>query len=496
MSFSDVVFNKGQGGLGRPLTGEDHISSILFYTNVYPSGFSSLNQVKLIASLAQAEAAGIDKLHGGETLPTASVTITTTGTPGDTISLYVGTTLLGTTTVPATPTVTNVATALKVAVNALTSTHGFVASGTVGAINLTAPAGSGKTYNTILPTLTVSGLTAATIVAFTGGVGSFVDVMHYHVAEFFRGNPLGILYVGIFPIPGVNDFSEIQTVQNFAQGKVRQVAVYRPDLTFASTQLDALQAQKVILDTNHMPLSIIYSADISGITDLSTLSDLRNLSDSGVSFCIGQDGANIGAALFVGYGKTISCIGYMLGTISTAKVNENIGWVAKFNASAVELDTPAFGNGALYRSLPINLLNLLDSYHYVFLKKHLGEDGTFFNFSYCAIADNSDYATIENNRTIDKAIRLVRTALLPRLNSPIYVNTDGTLSPDIIAVYEADCNVQLNQMLSDGEFSQSKVIINPAQNVLSTGKLYITIVIVPSGPAKNIVVNIGYAVKL
>lgn len=496
MSFSDVVFNKGQGGLGRPLTGEDHISGLLFYTNVYPSGFSFLNQIKLIASLAQAEALGIDKLHGGETLPTASITITTTGTQGDTVSVYVGTTLLGTTTVPATPTVSNVATALRVAINALTSTHGFTASGTVGAINLTTPAGSGKTYNTIVPTLTVSGLTAATIVAFTGGVGSFVDVMHYHVAEFFRGNPLGILYVGIFPIPSVNDFSEIQTVQNFASGKVRQVAVYRPDLTFSTTQLDALQAQKVILDTNHMPLSIVYAADISGITDISTLPDLRNLSDSGVSLCIGQDGGNIGAALYVGNGKTISCIGFLLGTISSAKVNENIGWVAKFNASAVELDTPAFGNGNLCRSLPINLLNLLDSYHYIFLRKIVGIDGTYFNFSYSAIADNSDYATIENNRTIDKAIRLVRTALLPKLNSPIYVNTDGTLSPDIIADFEAACNVQLNQMLSDGEVSQANAIINPAQSVLSTGKLYVTIVIVPSGVAKQIVVSIGYAVKI
>ena len=32
MALNDIIFVKGQGGLGRPLTGEDHISGLLFYT--------------------------------------------------------------------------------------------------------------------------------------------------------------------------------------------------------------------------------------------------------------------------------------------------------------------------------------------------------------------------------------------------------------------------------------------------------------------------------
>ena len=41
-----------------------------------------------------------------------------------------------------------------------------------------------------------------------------------------------------------------------------------------------------------------------------------------------------------------------------------------------------------------------------------------------------------------------------------------------------------------------KVTINPLQNVLSTGKLSIGVKIVPVGVARQIEINIGFAVKV
>ena len=47
-----------------------------------------------------------------------------------------------------------------------------------------------------------------------------------------------------------------------------------------------------------------------------------------------------------------------------------------------------------------------------------------------------------------------------------------------------------------GEVSSFQTLIDPEQDVLSTSKLAITIKIVPVGVARNIVVNIGFAVNL
>jgi hypothetical protein len=106
---NDVIFNKGQGGLGRPLAGTDYVSGLLFYSDAtLPSGFSSSDRVKIIYSVEDAENLGILDTHLGETKATGTITVTGAGAQNDTIKVDVVTDLetvtLGTATVPATPT--------------------------------------------------------------------------------------------------------------------------------------------------------------------------------------------------------------------------------------------------------------------------------------------------------------------------------------------------------------------------------------------------------
>ena len=56
MALGDVTFVKGQGGLGRPLAGQDYVSGLIFYTSngTLPSGFSTSNRVQAVFSVAQA----------------------------------------------------------------------------------------------------------------------------------------------------------------------------------------------------------------------------------------------------------------------------------------------------------------------------------------------------------------------------------------------------------------------------------------------------------
>jgi predicted Zn-dependent protease len=89
MGLNDVTFIKGQGGLGRPLPGEDFISGLLFYINTLPSGFSTSNRVQQIFSLADAVALGINLSYSDETQATATYLVTTAGATGDVANITV-----------------------------------------------------------------------------------------------------------------------------------------------------------------------------------------------------------------------------------------------------------------------------------------------------------------------------------------------------------------------------------------------------------------------
>jgi hypothetical protein len=185
--------------------------------------------------------------------------------------------------------------------------------------------------------------------------------------------------------------------------------------------------------------------------------------------------------------------------VAAAKVSESIAWVGKFNISdGYECDTIAFANGVQLNGGTVSdsLLSTLQNYRYIFLRKFVGVAGSFFNENSTAIATNSDYAYIADNRTIQKATRNVYASLVPALNSPITLNADGTLSDEAIAYFQGLAETPLLQMIRDGELSGMAVSIDATQNVLSTGILKIAINLVQIATGRNIVVNIGYKVAV
>lgn len=329
------------------------------------------------------------------------------------------------------------------------------------------------------------------------------DVNHgvewYHIREFFQKQPAGELWVGYFDVPvGSPDFAELKTLQDTALGELRQVGVYFISAAFSTAEVSALQAQVNTLQSEYKYLNVLYGADISGVADLSTLADLRALTAPNVSVCIGQDGGAKGAALYTAKSYSITDLGAKLGAVAAANVNESISWIENFPmvTDGSEFDTVAFANGDAFATTSVGLREALDDKGYLFLVKEIGLTGTFNNDSYTSVAVTSDLATIENNRTIDKAKRLLRFFILPKLGSPLRVNEDGTLRTDTIATFKALAEKGLGQMETDQELSAYEVIINAAQNVVSTSRLELTVKIVPVGVAREIVINIGFVPSL
>ncbi|MDX5437296.1 MAG: DUF2586 domain-containing protein, partial [Pontibacter sp.] len=110
----------------------------------------------------------------------------------------------------------------------------------------------------------------------------------------------------------------------------------------------------------------------------------------------------------------------------------------------------------------------------------------------CA-ALSSDYAYIENSRTINKAARVVRAALLPLLKGPVPLNASGQLLAQNVGDMESRGLSALQQAMSrNGEISEADVYINPDQDVATTGIVAVQFSIVPVGVAREITATIGF----
>lgn len=328
-------------------------------------------------------------------------------------------------------------------------------------------------------------------------VGSF-PIHNYHISEFFRGNPVGELWVGVYAVPTPSyTFAEIETMVKAAAGEIRQLAVYAGALTYATSQVTTIQSIINAIDGDgYKQFSVLYAANMEAITAVSgwsSIGDLRALNARKVTVVAAQDGSGVGAALYVSQSQSITAIGLALGMLSRAAVQESIGYPAAFDISdGTEMEVPALANGDLWNDLtPTALGGLKDDGYLVALKRTPDYAGSFFERVPTSVPFTNDFAFIENNRVVDKAIRYIRKALIPQLNATLYLNADGTLRNDTVGFFQDLGQDQLDFMIADGEISNGKCLVDPEQNVLSTSQLEVTIKIQPVGIAEFIVVNIG-----
>lgn len=330
-------------------------------------------------------------------------------------------------------------------------------------------------------------------------------VMHYHINEFFRVNPGAKLYVkGVLTSDGT--YQEVKQLQNFAEGKLRRVAVcdFKKPVSELAAAVGNLNEVAAYLRGLNIPLSTFLSVKVAK-ADMAALPDLHTLKSENVSVVLGQDMGGYGHFLSSAT-PSVSAIGAVLGAGSKAKVHESIAWVEKQNLVSTaypktwaadaelarEMDIPGFCDGSLLSSYTPQQIQDIHDKGYLFGMKYSGQAGTYFNDSFTAAAMDDDFAYIENNTAVDKAIREINRALTPRISSPVYIDADtGHLENSAVASLEALCDDVLDQMVRDGEVSGYKVYIDPAQQILRDSKLDVVLKIVPVGTLRTITVKIG-----
>ena len=314
------------------------------------------------------------------------------------------------------------------------------------------------------------------------GVGARA-LEHYHVTEFFRMAPGATLYLcyGLTDIPA--------QLRALTGGKLRQWGAVATDTT---TVQSVYQAHVSTMAAASCPTVCVVAIDGAAVTAVNALPDLGTFVAPQVSVVVCGSGAGRAEALRVSLGLTyVPALGTALGTIAGAAVHHSIGWVDRYNLSdGQEFETVRFCDGNL--DVIGAAADALGDKQYLVAGEMVDYEGRYWDSSATAVVRSDDYATINNNRVIQKATRLVRRALMPQVNAPALVDpTTGRLDATTIANLEAIGEAALRPMAGDREVSGYRVLVDAEQDVLATSEVGVEIEIVPVGTAKTLKVFLG-----
>lgn len=322
---------------------------------------------------------------------------------------------------------------------------------------------------------------------FTKVSGSFGEYW-YQIREFFRINPTGALWVLMNPTNVAN------TLIQQCQGEVRQIGGYVTDVaqigSVWQTLADTLAAAYC------EPQIVVGWTGATAVDPINATFNMQLKNSPNVSFLAAGDGSGEGANLADALNKTyLPSVGTILGAMSKAKVSESIAWVEKFNYSnGAELETIQLSDGTL-NPTDAQLQPYRDAKILCF-QKEMNYGGTYLNDTYTATLETDDFATIENNRTMQKAKRGIKAALTPHQSRPIKVDADGKISAGVVGFLESVVSRPLVVMDNNDEISGFFVSVDPNQNVLANSTVVFDVGIQPVGVARVLQVKIGYRVRL
>lgn len=325
-------------------------------------------------------------------------------------------------------------------------------------------------------------------------------LVYEHIKEFFRINPNGTLYLKVvsrsLTYSQLLDKDQAGTAKQLivdSNGTINQLAVaYNPSVAVTdTTALDAaiLKAQELadhLYDT-FRPVHILLEG--RGF-DAAAVATLHDRDSENVSVMVGQNYAIANAnAAFNRYGA----VGTLLGAVSLARVNESIAWVDKFDMFGDNLTDWSIANTQSIAVAESKLEEINDA-GFIFFRNITDKTGIYFNDSHTATAEDSDYRYIENNRTVNKATRLIRQALIGDLNSPVRVDpTSGRIPDVVIDSLEAKGKKAITDgMMNAEELSGFGFNIDPEQNILETSELEAVLDLIPTGTARNFSIKIGF----
>lgn len=365
--------------------------------------------------------------------------------------------------------------------------------------------------------------------------GLLGGVAYYHIEKFFAlagsGQRLFIMFADC-----TSNFNAIEDLQTAAKGLCFHIGVWTEQELFKKVN-DDLQLNSWVSDIEtvcenlggrikkqgetyvnydgNAQVVVVLNANPGHITNGETTIteiDLTKLPNAistmpYVSIALGQETSDeVHAMQLKNVNQTpVGNIGMAMGVLAVAPVQHSIGYVNNYNLySACPIAELGFGN--LTTSGSGSTLKWADDVSftgidtltytkrnvqfvtkgYIMLTNYDGyENGIYFSGD--TTLSDGDFRTISRCRTMAKARRLVRMALLPYVNAPVQVNaTTGLLSASQITTFKnlvtnALDSGMVNPGSSVSQISGRVVTIDSSQNVLKNDELIIDFGIVPVG---------------
>lgn len=220
-----------------------------------------------------------------------------------------------------------------------------------------------------------------------------------------------------------------------------------------------------------------------------------------------QTGGNVSVSIACEKADGKVSTGAILGMLAIRRVNENVGSVdikdkplAKRGGNDYPLTdsklsrwlTSYLSDGREVASVLDGELTSIISKGYIVAAGYEGYPGVYFENSYTCIERASDFAQIENNRVWNKAARLIRTTLLPRVKGVVKKDpTTGFIASTTVSGWKQLLNKALGTMVTNDEISGFEVDINPNQTVNATSPVEIKASIVADGIVHEFTVSVG-----
>lgn len=339
--------------------------------------------------------------------------------------------------------------------------------------------------------------------------------VYRHISEFYRMFPNGTIYLMLYSGDMEAAFAEQYAKKLIidANGEIRILGIANtpaaateeylngfPEDVFGSIQLGQ-QLYDWAFSTFRPCQIILEGRDFNAANAASAL-NLRNITISNqvleafkVSVCIAQDWKFADGLDAIR--KKMADLGTMLGSIAKKAVNENIGEVEGGNL--VDTTNNKWLVAGLSNHQTIagwdSQLEALDSKGYIFAISYTGIAGYYWNNDHTCTPikkDKDGYFneyTISYGRVHDKAVRDLRTCLLPKVKStqPVDPNT-GKLPQALVTYFErlADDEV-FNAMAAEGLITAGKTTVDPESDLLiSPRELKVSFVLVPTGQIDEI----------
>lgn len=376
---------------------------------------------------------------------------------------------------------------------------------------------SGETYELhSLDDATALGLSPASDANNTTGANATTAMAWYHISEFFRLNPDGTLFVKPVPEAPSSFATHLSNIMAASGNRVRYIGVvygFDPDILPAVTggfggtvAADIATAQQWVED--QAALNVYVDCVVLGGIVAAAPVDLKTLDAPQVHVTVACDSGYFDALGYPANFANTAAVGTVLGSIGCRMLSESIGSVklerypakARGQADYSLVDTRQnrwvkFGtsSGNAYETIPQSQRDDLSTKGYGYAGYYEGYPGVYFNQDATCTLVTDDYNTIHINRIWNEAARMVRRALIPRMNSRVKIDpSSGKVDPATIADWDAAAKRQLDGLLAEGEIADYTFTLDPDQDVIATGKVTTKLSITPQGIAKAIEAEIGF----